>query len=520
MKRIHRSICAFVCLCLMNGMLGCNMQGKKTMDPPSVEGEVWELWQRNREQIMPLSFYSSDGNRLLIQRTAVTIEEGEQRAEKALQLLLEGPVEDENPAQRLFESDSAREDLKIRLASVQISGNVANVNLYNESGGSSDDAALVKARTAIANTLTDYMGVRYVNIFFNGAPEAYQTLMLGAMERYDGNPENYLIQIRQQENTMTSHSVLATLYFPDQTGRKLLAEVRQIDVESMDNQSLANAILYELLEKGPRNTEHKQPPIINHAAGMLTRYQVQEVSKLDYGFIAEANAIQGNAEEGQNQRNEDVSPIKIQKRMTVQVLGWPSVEGLSEKALAASLMSVIDIQNAEISISAGSEDMALKANVVGTNDYVSDIGTLVPMYFPTKNMVELTPVHLPMDAIESENPLAILREMLRMANDSEDQALASPFPQGVAEEDFLDAFLSGKTAIVNMSQHLYERLQAGEEQEQQMFLYAIISTLTEVTGIENVQFFVEQDNVEMLGSFVIMAPLMPDRGKIVQATGY
>lgn len=519
MKRIRMGIFALTCLYTLGMLSGCGQQRKKMMELPAVEGEVFELWQRNREQIVPLSFYSGDGNRLHIQRTAMTIAEGEQRAEKAIQALLDGPLESEESAQHLFESDSAREDLKIRLASVQISDDVANVNLYNESGGSSDDAALIKARTAIANTLADYMGVKYVNIFFNGAPESYQTMMLGAMERYDGNPENYLIQVRQQESAMSMHSILATLYFPDQSGEKLLAEVRQIEVESIDNQSLAKAILCELLEKGPRDAENKQP-ILHTTGNIPPGYQVQEVSKLDYGLIADDNRIQDDESEQTESDNESASPIKIQKRMTVQVLGQASVEELSEKALAASLMSVIDIQNAEIIISQEDEDTALEQKVVGTSDYINDIGTLVKAYFPTKNQLELTSIYMTMDAIESENPLAILRTMVQMAQDIEDRALASPFPSGTSEEDFLDAFLSGKTGVVNVSRRLYDVLQAGEEQEQQMFLYSIISTLTEINDIESVQFFVEQDNAAMLGDFVVMAPLMPDRGKIAQTTGH
>lgn len=483
----------------------CETQNRnQSVSIPKVQGAAFLEQVHSREEYVPLNFYSTDGKRLIVERRLVTILEHEQRAEVAIQELLNGPAAENTQVIGLFPEEADREDLKIQLDSVQISNNIANVNLYNRSGASNDDAALVKARTAIANTLIDYIGVEYVNIFFNGRPINYQTMVLGAMERYEGNPESYLFQIRQQENTLTAYTILATLYFPDETGTKLLPEIRRIDVDSRDNSSIANAILSEMLDSGPLMGNSAQL-IATQAAS----FNVQE-SIAPRASVNEENI---SNEEVLETTEVPLERLQIQKSMTIQILGDSTFDVISEKAVVLSLSGILDVKNIEVFFSQKEEDTQIEQQTFIREDCVDDIGTLVSVYYPSKNMVDLQEGYVSLYCSEYERPLFVLQEMLGQ-NVGTEEEVEDTYLNNIQPEDIQDAFLSNKTAVINISMNMYNRLNQMAEQEQLLSVYSMISTMTEIAGIENVQFYVEGKNVDQIGLLVIAAPLMPDRGKI------
>lgn len=502
-----KAICIVVSILLLT--TACGTQNKKqNVTIPQLQGPALSEQVRSREEYVPLNFYSSDGKRLIVERRLVTILEHEQRAEVAIQELLNGPAAENAQVVGLFPEEADREDLKIQLESVQISNNVANVNLYNRSGASNDDAALVKARTAIANTLIDYTGVEYVNIFFNGRPINYQTLVLGAMERYEGNPESYLFQIRQQENALSSYTLLATLYFPDETGTKLLPEIRRIDVEARDNSSIANAILSEMLESGPLGDNSAQL-IVEQASSFDVQESIAPRTALEEENILDEEIVEST--------DIPLERLQIQKNMTIQILGDPTFDDISEKGIVLALSGVLDVKNIEVIFSQKEEDTQIAQQIFVREDCVDDIGALVPVYYTSKNMVDLQQGYISLYCSEYEKPLSILQGMLKTDFEQEEN-LGSNYLSNIQPEDIQEAFLSNKTAVINMSRSMYDQLNQMPEQEQLLSVYSIISTMTEIADVENVQFYVEGKNVDQIGTLIIAAPLMPDRGKIAKKT--
>lgn len=75
-----------------------------------------------------------------------------------------------------------------RLLGVEVTGNIATVNLSLEARGAQSDQQLLWLYAAIANTLTELDDVDGVNILINGRQEAILSLPMGVMTQSDGDP--------------------------------------------------------------------------------------------------------------------------------------------------------------------------------------------------------------------------------------------------------------------------------------------------------------------------------------------
>jgi hypothetical protein len=149
--------------------------------------------------------------------------------------------------------------MSVSVDRVEISLDVANVYLRAPVSLTASERFIVKL--ALANTLTDYFSVKYVNVFYNGLadgfdgyPHPLQTKITGVWtEEYDDILGNHIAAAKDEgDQSMSLGIVLETpLYFFDASGEYLLPEVREVTYSGSDD--YLTTIISELA-KGPRNS--------------------------------------------------------------------------------------------------------------------------------------------------------------------------------------------------------------------------------------------------------------------------
>ena len=79
------------------------------------------------------------------------------------------------------------------------------------------------------------------------------------------------------------------------------------------------------------------------------------------------------------------------------------------------------------------------------------------------------------------------------------------------------AWLSGSTAVVDLSAQFAEACRALSAEEEYLAVYAVVNTLTEISEIDQVQFLIDGQEVEYLSSLNISGPLLRNTGLIAVA---
>ena len=98
---------------------------------------------------------------------------------------------------------------------------------------------------------------------------------------------------------------------------------------------------------------------------------------------------------------------------------------------------------------------------------------------------------------------------------SKTRASASFFPEGVTERDILGIRVADGTAHIHLSGDLYRKCQAFSRMEEELFVYSIVNTLTELDAVSGVRFYVEGETVSVLTRYVhIESTLLANPGRV------
>lgn len=123
------------------------------------------------------------------------------------------------------------------------------------------------------------------------------------------------------------------------------------------------------------------------------------------------------------------------------------------------------------------------------------------LYFPAADGEHLQPEKRTV-TLKDKEPLAKLA-VIELMKGSENKQLQKPIP---AETKLLSVETKENICFVNFSKEFIEKYTAGSSAEI-MTVYSIVDSLTEISGIERVQFLIEGKKVESFGSLVFDEPL-------------
>lgn len=515
---MKRYIAAAAALCLL--LAGCGVikdKGEYGAYIPTSKIDMSSLGEKGRVEKTAVYFINASSGMLTAEIRNIVIGEDTNPASDAIKQLLEGPY-----SERL----TAVAPAGMRLERIECSRNVANVYL-KYSGLVILPEDKFKLELAIANTVTDILGIKYTSVFYNGVqsgfvaeegaaavpcePHEKQTgvvtnAWLQAFANYkevpalpikipgeepEPEPEPEEEDAQQTPEPPKENELTTVLYFISSGGSFILPEVRDV---KYTGSGYVRALLGEL-GKGPQNTSVMATPV----AEGIELVEEPEILPADDGYILKLN---------------------FSKLPTRYVYSDTKDAKLSYAALVYTLTGFLPgVRYVDIFVNGNRVEPYSGASSAGMNrqDFIGLIGSSAPLYFEDKNSDLLLEVSRSMEQAKIWNAKERLLELLKGPLEGEDDNAEPIMLQGITEEDILSVDIYGDTAFVNLSKGFKNACADLKPKSEMLLVYSIVNTITSMDGISKVQFLIEGNQTESLaGNLCLSNPFIRNYGIIKQ----
>jgi len=238
LKKILSVVCCALLLCGCTMIKENNAIGTAWPDKPGPE-QTEESGPGEAKAL--LYFMNGSEDRLVAELRPLTLGQGKNPAEAAIEELITGP------RQGNLKAVAAS---GITLDHVELSDKIAMVYVKTQGALPAEKERFI-FETAAAGTLIDFLNISFVSVFWNGVSAGLLNVPTGPLSKYTGNlPEAFErakseAAVKTAGNTIESRVVL---YFTARDGNFILPEVRNIVFTGND---YIKAIIDEL-KKGPR----------------------------------------------------------------------------------------------------------------------------------------------------------------------------------------------------------------------------------------------------------------------------
>ncbi len=361
----------------------------------------------------------------------------------------------------------------LTLEDVEVSRDVANVYVESEAEISSEDAFILAV--AMANTLSDYFPIVYVNLFINGDPITINSLPVGAVSRSQdvlGDYNEYALRGTDGGGV----TIALPLYFFDPDKTLLLCEIRDVHFEEAD---YAKTVALEIAAGSKYIHALRNRYDINAVRDVYTRYNSGYAS---YYVGFESSAFTSVVS------YRDSVPEFASMFLTLKSI-TPNMEYLA-------------VQNFENYFSLTYEDCT---------EYIGDYETI---YLPGTNsaLVEINRAVMQ----EERGSLETLSSLVFQGPKYSDDGLTLPaFEGGISEENLLDISMAGSTVVLNFDSAFEEILHSMDVAAMRLGVYSLVNTFCTHSGVDSVYFLTEGEPISTgTGMLDLSYPLLPNPGLV------
>ena len=370
---------------------------------------------------------------------------------------------------------------------VEISGDVATVNLA-ASALQLDRKTLYLCSQAIANTLTELNGIRYVNVLVMdkqigldlGSTLPTGTLTQSVASDVGAAYEQLLSQrVNADEKPKERRlSATVTLYFPLASTDGMMAEARNISFTSQDPSDIVAQILEELSD-GPEDVAGS--PTLPLLAGLLS--QPPKVTEPSDGS---GKLITLNFDSSMDDM------LKTNNVSRASCLGAINYSLSTFLPNVAGITVYIGGERVEHVMLGATSGILFTDGVERRTDYaplLMDEGTL---YFANQQGTGLVKVIRPMLYYQRTNPRALLLELFKgpLSTDSRTDTQAVLPLGGFSDADILGLSLNDKTLAVNLSTAFSKAGADMTPEQDRLLAYALVDTLLKGEQAARICFFV------------------------------
>ena len=343
---------------------------------------------------------------------------------------------------------------------------------------------LYAVRMAIANTLTEFSEISYVNVLIGGREEGLDlgaTLPVGTITRVDDlDVGARYSRLYEQRLSTSGVTLLTTLYFPAAQGGLLLPEVRSIAYAQVSPIEYLYTLLEEL-GKGAGLTLCAQ----DVPAPMDYIEEMPEIIRTEDGYMAIELRMSDALETAL-----DASGLTLDTYMamlTDTLMGFvPGVEGL--RVMIGGRMA---------------------ADLTTRSDFEGCVGAPATLY--VMDGTGLSRVQRVLPQAQADDARARLAALMAL---EEEELFA--LPDGLTQEDILAVHAGEETIAVNLSGRFRDALAALAPAQERAAVYAMVNTLTEGTRASRVAFFFEGEQVQTLaGGLEMRGTFLRNPGMVV-----
>lgn len=473
-------------LALCFAVTGCTQSSVTIEKPAFTSSDAWAKEPAARTITAALNFLSLDGNHLMTEIRDVEVQEGQTDEEAVIRALIDGPT-DERAMRRVLSSS-------IKLVNVEKTGRVINVELSANYTYYSE-LEMLKVRIALANTLCPLFDVDYVNVYVDSADPGYSGMPLGSVKQTALDLSLYCDQIiQEQKNIMDDDDYeeirTVTFYKPDESGSYLISDPQEMTLETVSSgetveRNYLRSIVFEMLI-GSRSALFGgfnlaiEPAVMTDETGK--RYaQVVLVEMPENPMVALGALVYTVTGFVCN-----ISYLVVGVQDSSAEQGWSPIqyiEGMGE----------------------------IDDGKLYRSDFSRIIGEYVTLYLPAADELSLTGVTKAAPQSDSGNAEAILRTLL----DAEAAPGTEAFEEyGISAAQLHSVKLCGSVAVVDMAEGFFDACRSLNAQQEFLTIYAIVNTLTEISGVSSVQFLCNGYTLEKLNTIQLSGPLMRNIGVI------
>jgi len=378
-----------------------------------------------------------------------------------------------------------------RLLSIEHSGNTAVVDLSIEARSVESEHQLLWMRSAMAASLIGIEDIEYVNLLIAGRSDGLMSLPSGASGTVSPNLISAAARLSAEHELLEHHdgdSVSiereAVLYYAARDGRYIVPMVQTVRITSDDFVTP----LLEALARAPEGGDDLASPFPQFASALTKPAQVTETESGHkvVRLAFDRNLIASLEREG-------LTEWQLYAALTYTITGFvPEVDGLTIM-LGDGLLMRTERAGKELTFTAGQ---------MRRSDYPDAVGRRVYTYMTS---LEGGLVRLPraLDRHSASSPRAVLAELFAGVQPWEKKA-ARVMPDGVSIDDVLGICISDGEAVINLSSNFYRCCQSLNAQQEQNLIYALVNSLTELSGVTAVRFQVEGETVDHLVSSVFL----------------
>lgn len=440
-----------------------------------------------------LYFMQKGTNKLVAELRTIVVEADESPVKSIINQLIYGPIDDTlEPVVSKY----------LLVEKVEVSADVANVYFITQQNLTSTEKFILKL--ALANTLTDYLSIKYVNVFFNGVSDGFEDYPHPLQKKssglwtdaYDEVLSKHIASAKDEADDSMSLGIAieVPLYFFDASGEYLLPETRNI---VFSEEKYLETILQELA-RGPRNSYVYKPSVAQNLA-------LSQETPPQWEYVDNSNTLS----------------IDLNTSPALSGFEKPKDEYKSYAALIYTLTSFFpNLKTVKISISGEPVlhiDYGVEALDGITRESVSgNLADGVDLYFRIRDAKLLFKVNrmVSQDQVWSAN--VRLYELMKGPKVSEGEAAWPVFPAGITAQDILHTSIYKSTLVVNLSDNFKIKCQKLSADEEMLLVFAMVNTLTGMQGINSVQFLVEGKKTERLAGHLYFSDIFISNTGIVQ----
>ncbi|MEG0834295.1 MAG: GerMN domain-containing protein [Christensenellaceae bacterium] len=420
-----------------------------------------------------LYFLDETGTKFSAETRKLDVPQNERAEEVIIKALLSGPK-----SENLL---SATKGLTYQ--KVEVLSDVVNVFLTAEPVYFNNEEAMLIAKLAIASTVSDFTGIKYVNVFINDMQVNYQNAPTGALQK-TSDLTNDMLAIKSKSEAETQ-TMAVVLYYLDPSEKFLLPETRNI---AFENKNYASAIVKALI-RGPENT-YNHMPVIDKSIELISDPEVltqdgKKILKMDFNKI----------------------PVVFTKEFL-------DGEKMALAALANSIIGFIpDISGITIYVNGEPTE---ENKIYTLNDFQNLKGNSTLLYLPNSSYTLLSGVERIVEQSKVGFASTLLEELAKGPVNTDNKELWPAFPSGVSLQDIKEVYIADDMIVVDFEPSIIQKLQGISDTDEFIFIYSIVNTLSQIGRIKSVQFLVDGQRVQTLGSGIlnVIDPILKNPGII------
>ena len=516
MKRMRRpwalkALSLAACLCLLGGCTASipvkGSNGSVTLPPPRGEytaplGDAGESFA----QTVMLCLPSAQNRQLQMFPERILLSHSRHPADYTLRKLFSFT----GTTAALPLTDKAQLSLSPGSA-VETSGQTATVNLAAGALALDNKERYLVSR-AIANTLTQWGDIRFVNVLVNGRQlgvDTASTLPLGSLTRTGNEDVNALWEaMNRQAAPGTGFGSVATLYFPAKAGRGVLAEAQAVNFTGNSLPQMALALL-QALSAGPQTLTNAAP-----------------LPDLVTLLSAEPEAVEQPGAAGRTLRlrfyegaNEALISAGVPRSILMAALTFtlttflPYTTGIEVSIGAEQVNAVVP---AGLYEGAG-EEIIFERGVMQRSQFAHFLLDECSLYFPNA-FGSLSRTSRAIPYYQTFNPRYLFNQLaLGPVNTDSVTGLSAAFPAPPRDADLLGISRQGDASLVNLSGNLRGLTAGLSAEREKLMVYALVNTLSDQRGIRRVRFFIDgKQEGTFAGSVDVAGEFLRNEGIIRQ----